>query len=64
MRRNFLGTRPNTFPVTSPGQARAALAYRRYDPQPEKLKQRVLAYSKKRGWLVDGVIKQKPKKKL
>lgn len=55
----FAGTIPRTFPVDTPLRARAALAYRRFDPDPEGLRLRVLAIAKRKGWLKDGRIKIK-----
>lgn len=39
-----------TFPVNTPGRARAALAYRRHSPDPDKLEACVIRVAKKKGW--------------
>ena len=53
------GSMPHTYPVNTPGRARAALSYARHAPNPAGIKQCARSVAKKKGWLVDGKIKQR-----
>lgn len=44
------GSCPYTFPVTSPGRARAALAYSRHAPNPEGVRRCVHRIARQKGW--------------
>ena len=46
----FCGTVSGSFPVTSEKQARAALAYARHDPNPQKVKNCVYRIAEAKGW--------------
>ena len=44
------GSCPGTYPVNTPGRARAALSYARYAPNPEGIRQCARRISKEKGW--------------
>lgn len=45
------GSCPGTFPVNTRGRARAALAYARYAPEPEGIKECVRKHARAKGWI-------------
>jgi hypothetical protein len=45
------GSCPGTFPVNTRGRARAALAYKRFAPDPEGIEECVYRAAKRKGWL-------------
>lgn len=55
------GAMQYTYPVNTPGRARAALSYARHAPNPEGIKMCARTMAKKKGWMdpVTGKIKQK-----
>jgi hypothetical protein len=54
------GAKDYTYPVNTPGRARAALSYARHAPNPEGIKTCARRVAKKKGWLdAEGKIRQK-----
>lgn len=56
------GACPGTFPVNTPGRARAARSYARHAPNPSGIEECVIKIAKKKGWYdyKTGNIKVKP----
>ena len=44
------GACPGTFPVNTPGRARAGLSYRRHAPNPAGIEECVIRIAKRKGW--------------
>lgn len=53
------GSCARSYPVNTPGRARAALAYARFAPNPKGIKSCVYRKSEEKGWMKDGKLRVK-----